>query len=100
MRIGSKACSKNGHRERRSHHTDKRVEQHSAEVHRLCEACEVEMGCLESVLGHRGTEKRDETIRGDGWHAARRYERREGDLGRRIEHGNIATNTDMSVTCQ
>jgi hypothetical protein len=84
MRINSKACSKNGHRQRdeRTAKTSP-VEQHRAEVHWLCEASEVEMGRFESARGHREMEDPMSPLRRHGQHAPRRYERREGDLARR-----------------
>ena len=78
-----------------THCKDEQVEQHGREVHRLRPAPEIEVRRLESVRRAREAQRRDERVRGYGRHAARRYQRREGDLagydgeqqdGRKNEH--------------
>lgn len=65
-----------------THRKDEPVEQHSRDIHRFCPASEVKMRFLKGAWGPREAQQRDEPVRRDGRHAARRDERREGDLAR------------------
>jgi hypothetical protein len=65
-----------------THRKDEPVKEHGRKVHRPRPMSEVKMRGRKGVRGPREAQKRNETVRRDGRHAAGRYERRERDLAR------------------
>ena len=65
-----------------THGKNEPVEEHRREVHRPRPAPEMEVRRLEGVRRLREAQQRDEAVRRDGRHAARRHQRGERDLAR------------------